>query len=52
MFNLAVSILCILRLGIKKRSNRLNMINFESIIFHNDICSGFDFGTMNVYNYN
>ena len=42
MFNLALSILCILRLGIKKRSNRLNIINFESIIFHNDRCSAFD----------
>ena len=30
------------KVGIKKRSNRLNMINFESIIFHNERCSGFD----------
>ena len=42
MFNLALNILCILRLGIKKHSNRQNIINFEFIIFHNDRCSGFD----------
>ena len=42
MFNFASSIFLHSKIGNKKRSNRLNIINFESIIFHNDRCSSFD----------